>query len=145
MIFPSLNTHDDSTYCISWFLNSIQNLFTCTIFRMTFKKSLLNLQQGSLTRKPSRDGRNDGRNDKRQMSSMSQHKIIDLQIEKVELHQTENAWKPAKLNEAPSSDGQVGLFSFGLILAMLNSLKLAKLFFYNYCNGNRSVETLILI
>lgn len=53
-------------------------------------------RQSSIQKKPSRDGR-DGRENKRPM--MPPPKIIDVKIEKVELHQTENAWRPAKLNE----------------------------------------------
>ena len=34
-------------------------------------------------------------------------KIIDVKIEKVELHQTENAWKPAKLSETTNVESQV--------------------------------------
>jgi hypothetical protein len=72
-----------------------------------------------MTRKPSRDGRLDGGNKRQMSSSMSQQKIIiDLQIEKVELHQTENAWRPAKLSEAPAADGQVGYFLFVLSFKM---------------------------
>jgi hypothetical protein len=36
-------------------------------------------------------------------------KIIDVKIEKVELHQTENAWKPLKLSETAIIDSQVKL------------------------------------
>ena len=31
-------------------------------------------------------------------------KIIDVKIEKVELHQTENAWKPTALKDVPNGD-----------------------------------------
>jgi hypothetical protein len=57
--------------------------------------------QASITKKPSRDGRYDKRS-----SSSQPPKVIDVKIEKVELHQTENAWKPGKLAES-SSDTQV--------------------------------------
>ena len=64
-----------------------------------------------MTKKPSRDGRDRDMN-KRQMMMSAPPKIIDVKIEKVELHQTENAWRPAKHVEAPNGDGQVSLQVF---------------------------------
>ncbi len=61
--------------------------------------------QSSLTKKPSRDGRYDKR-----QSSTQPPKVIDVKIEKVELHQTENAWKPTKFAEAANGD-QVSFLS----------------------------------
>ena len=59
-----------------------------------------------MTKKPSRDGRYD-----KKLSSSQPTKVIDVKIEKVELHQTENAWKPTKLAETPNAE-QVILFLF---------------------------------
>jgi hypothetical protein len=66
-----------------------------------------------LTKRPSRDGRyNDGPrggdNNKRQM--MPPQKIIEVKIEKVELHHTENAWRPGKVSETVNGDSQVKTF-----------------------------------
>ncbi len=72
-----------------------------------------------MTKKPSRDGRDNREMNKRQMM-MAPPKIIDVKIEKVELHHTENAWRPAKYNanEAPNGDGQVGQ-SFQIIIELI--------------------------
>ena len=35
---------------------------------------------------------------------MQPPKVIDVKIEKVELHQTENAWKPTKLADTPNGE-----------------------------------------
>jgi hypothetical protein len=44
-------------------------------------------------------------------------KIIDVKIEKVELHQTENAWRPAKFNDASSeAETKVAKFVFFLFV-----------------------------
>ena len=39
------------------------------------------------------------------MMTMPPPKIIDVKIEKVELHQTENAWRPGKFN-ADTTNGE---------------------------------------
>jgi hypothetical protein len=61
------------------------------------------LFQGSLSKRPSRDGHMGGNRDQTNkrpsMMMMPPPKIIDVKIEKVELHQTENAWKPGKYKE----------------------------------------------
>ncbi len=48
-------------------------------------------KQSGLAKKASRDG------SKRSMTG--NQKIIDVKLEKVELHQTENAWKPNTLKD----------------------------------------------
>lgn len=73
-------------------------------------KHLFVQQQASISKKPSRDGRDDRNRDKRQM--MAPPKVIDLNIEKVELHQTENAWKPAKLSDTAAVESQVRIITF---------------------------------
>ena len=52
-----------------------------------------------MTKKPSRDGG-------KRLPPVQPTKIIDVKIDKVELHQTENAWRPTKFNDA-NGDGQV--------------------------------------
>ena len=64
---------------------------------------------------PSRDGRyNDGprgNDNNKQRQMMQPQKIIEVKIEKVELHHTENAWKPGgKVNETDNGDSQVITF-----------------------------------
>ena len=72
--------------------------------------------QPSLTKRvPSRDGRyNDGprgNDNNKQRQMMQPQKIIEVKIEKVELHHTENAWKPGgKVNETDNGDSQVTTF-----------------------------------
>ncbi len=45
-------------------------------------------------------------------------KIIDVKIEKVELHQTENAWKPAKLSETTTIESQVSCTKFIFVIGV---------------------------
>ncbi len=52
---------------------------------------------------------------------MAPPKVIDLNIEKVELHQTENAWKPAKLSDTAAVESQVRIITF--ILNYLSNQK----------------------
>ena len=54
-------------------------------------------------------------------------KIIGVKIEKVELHQTENAWRPGKFNDTTNGEaGQVGevliaMVQFGFLSMLQNS------------------------
>ena len=76
---------------------------------------------------PSRDGRyNDGprgNDNNKQRQMMQPQKIIEVKIEKVELHHTENAWKPGgKVNETDNGDSQVLTFFILKITFMLTLL-----------------------
>ena len=83
--------------------------------------------QASISKKPSRDGRDDRNRDKRQM--MPPPKVIDLNIEKVELHQTENAWKPAKLSDNTIVESQVRILMLKDTFIWNHQLRIIETYF----------------
>ena len=68
---------------------------------------ILFTQQSGPGKKASRDGS--------KRSQAGNPKVLDVKLEKVELHQAENAWKPNPLKEITNGDA-VGHLSFFAVL-----------------------------